>query len=148
MPLLNTENQCCSLWVFTFDTYSLTVSIIATISLTTAQIIPEYGFSLTRIFWSVLIRENKRQKIFLFWQILRSTHRYNLIVYTKDRWSILLLRRSPYSVQIQENTDQEKLRIWTLFTQWVPDAYLCPCPATMMELFVQKVEAKSPSLFY
>ena len=108
MPLLNTENQCCSLWVFTFDTYSLTVSIIATISLTTAQIIPEYRFSLTRIFWSVLIRENKRQKNFLFWQILRSTHRYNLIVYTKDRWSILLLRRSPYSVQIQENTDQEK----------------------------------------
>ena len=24
-----------------------------------------------------------------------------------------------YSVQIQENTDQKKLRIWTLFTQWV-----------------------------
>ena len=24
---------------------------------------------------------------------------------------------SPYSVQILENTDQEKLRIWTLFTQ-------------------------------
>ena len=27
------------------------------------------------------------------------------------------LRKSPYSVQIQENTDK-KLRIWTLFTQW------------------------------
>ena len=25
---------------------------------------------------------------------------------------------SPYSVRIQENTDQKKLRIWTLFTQW------------------------------
>ena len=24
----------------------------------------------------------------------------------------------PYSVQIQQNTDQEKLRIWTLFMQW------------------------------
>ena len=24
---------------------------------------------------------------------------------------------SPYSVRIQENTDQKKLRIWTLFTQ-------------------------------
>ena len=28
--------------------------------------------------------------------------------------------KSPYSVRIQENTDQKKLRIWTLFTQW-PD---------------------------
>ena len=26
------------------------------------------------------------------------------------------LRISPYSVQMQENTDQKKLRIWTLFT--------------------------------
>ena len=29
-----------------------------------------------------------------------------------------LLRKTPYSVRIQENTDQKKLRIWTLFTQW------------------------------
>ena len=28
-----------------------------------------------------------------------------------------LLRKSLYSVQIQENADQKKLRIWTLFTQ-------------------------------
>ena len=28
-----------------------------------------------------------------------------------------LLRKSPYSVLMQENTDQKKLRIWTLFTQ-------------------------------
>ena len=27
------------------------------------------------------------------------------------------LRKSPYSVQMQENTDQKKLRIWTLFTE-------------------------------
>ena len=26
-----------------------------------------------------------------------------------------LLRKSPYLVRIQENTDQKKLRIWTLF---------------------------------
>ena len=25
---------------------------------------------------------------------------------------------SPYSVRMRENTDQKKLRIWTLFTQW------------------------------
>ena len=29
-----------------------------------------------------------------------------------------ILRISPYSVQMRKNTDQEKLRIWTLFTQW------------------------------
>ena len=28
-----------------------------------------------------------------------------------------LLRKSPYLVQIQENADNKKLRIWTLFTQ-------------------------------
>ena len=29
-----------------------------------------------------------------------------------------LLRKSSYSLQTQENTDQKKLRIWTLFMQW------------------------------
>ena len=29
-----------------------------------------------------------------------------------------LIRKSPYSAWIQENTDQKKLRIWTLSTQW------------------------------
>ena len=29
-----------------------------------------------------------------------------------------LLRKSPYSVQIQRNTDQKWLRIWTLFAQY------------------------------
>ena len=29
-----------------------------------------------------------------------------------------LRSKSPYSVRVRENTDQEKLRIWTLFTQW------------------------------
>ena len=28
-----------------------------------------------------------------------------------------LLRKSPYSVRTQENTDQKKLRIWIIFTQ-------------------------------
>ena len=31
--------------------------------------------------------------------------------------SVQILRISPYSVRTRENTDQEKLRIWTLFTQ-------------------------------
>ena len=29
-----------------------------------------------------------------------------------------LRSKSSYSVQIRENTDQKKLRVWTLFTQW------------------------------
>ena len=29
-----------------------------------------------------------------------------------------LRSKSPYSVRIQENMDQQKLRIWTHFTQW------------------------------
>ena len=32
-----------------------------------------------------------------------------------------LVRIFPYSLRMRENTDQKKLRIWTLFTQW--DAY-------------------------
>ena len=28
------------------------------------------------------------------------------------------IRRDTYSVWMQENTDQKKLRIWTIFTQW------------------------------
>ena len=31
-----------------------------------------------------------------------------------------LLRKSPYSVRIKENTDQNELRIWTLFTLCQP----------------------------
>ena len=34
---------------------------------------------------------------------------------TEGYW---ILRVSPYSVRMWENTDQKKLRIWTLFTQW------------------------------
>ena len=30
-----------------------------------------------------------------------------------------LLRKSPYSIRIQKNMDQEKLRIWTLLTQFI-----------------------------
>ena len=33
--------------------------------------------------------------------------------------SVQIRRKSPYSVRMQENTVQRKLRIWTLFTQWL-----------------------------
>ena len=34
-------------------------------------------------------------------------------------FELKLRSKSPYSVRIWENTDQKKLRIWTLFTQCV-----------------------------
>ena len=40
-------------------------------------------------------------------------------------------RRFPYSVRIQENTDQKKLSIWTLFTQWL--FFLTICADTEFE---------------
>ena len=36
-----------------------------------------------------------------------------------------ILRKSPYSVRIQENADQKKFRIWTLSRS---DMYVCGCP--------------------
>ena len=34
-----------------------------------------------------------------------------------------LLGKSPYLIRIQENTNQKKLRIWTLVTQWFRYSY-------------------------
>ena len=34
-------------------------------------------------------------------------------------WKVNLLPKSPYSVRMRENTDQKKLCIWTLFTQFM-----------------------------
>ena len=35
-----------------------------------------------------------------------------------------ILRISPYSVQMRENTDRKLLRIWTLFSQWIKATYI------------------------
>ena len=52
-----------------------------------------------------------------------------------------LVRIFLYSVRMQENTDQKKLRIWTLFTQWkVPILYfLLP---SMLDMFLYADNAK------
>ena len=43
-----------------------------------------------------------------------------LCIFPHSDWSISPIRNiSPYSIRMRENTDQKKLRIWTLFTQWV-----------------------------
>ena len=54
--------------------------------------------------------------------------------------SVQILRKSTYSVRIQENTDQKKLRIWTLFTQCtenlsvtLPLSFRCNSPVGMQE---------------
>ena len=39
--------------------------------------------------------------------------------------------RSPYSVQIWENMDQEKLRVWTLFTQCIATKLQTVCLLTL-----------------
>ena len=55
-----------------------------------------------------------------------------LIFYRNTAWKVykygvFLVRIFLYSVQIQETTDQKKLRVWTFFTQWnaVRRSYLC-----------------------
>ena len=37
-------------------------------------------------------------------------------VWKVSKYEVFLLCKCPYSVRIRENTDQKKLRIWTLFT--------------------------------
>ena len=44
---------------------------------------------------------------------------------------IFLVRNFPYSVQMRENTDQKKLRMWTIFTQ---------CTLSKVVLFSYRIE--------
>ena len=56
-----------------------------------------------------------------------NTHHVKSVQIRSIFWSVLsriwteygdLIRKSQYLVRIQGNTDQKKLRIFTLFTQW------------------------------
>ena len=56
-----------------------------------------------------------------------NTHHVKSVPIPNIFWSVLsriwieygdLIRKSQYLVRIQGNTDQKKLRIFTLFTQW------------------------------
>ena len=60
-----------------------------------------------------------------------------------------ILRISPYSVRMQENTDQKKLRIWTLFTQWLflillPLLKILLSTLHMLELLIFRSSLNSP----
>ena len=53
-----------------------------------------------------------------------------------EKWpntEVFLVRNFPYSVQIWENTDQKKLRIWTLFTWCVTKSKLMITVKTLEE---------------
>ena len=56
----------------------------------------------------------------LLWHSLHekcpNTELFLVRIFPHSDW---ILRISPYSVQMLENTDQKKLCIWTLFTQWL-----------------------------
>ena len=66
----------------------------------------------------------------------------NLEVTTYSRLKFSLVRIFPYSVQIWENTDQKKLRIWTLFTQWY--CHLNVAKLFFEEKFSDKSRSKTP----
>ena len=61
---------------------------------------------------------------------------------------------SPYSVQVQENTDQKKLLIWTLFTQCAGLTLLCikwvhrdPSTIFLVITFTQQIPESSDSMY-
>ena len=65
-------------------------------------------------------------KIFLRWEkfklLIPSNFKLEFQIYTLlkncPNTEFFLAHIFPYSVQIPENTDQEKLHIWTFFAQW------------------------------
>ena len=64
-----------------------------------------------------------------------------------------ILRISPYSVRIRANTDQKKLRIWTLFKQWpllgVIYGYLFDVGScTGVAFIIIKIKVGAPSQFH
>ena len=55
-------------------------------------------------------------RLFIF-QWMQVWLKNNTTAWKMSKYGVFLQSKSPYSVRIQENTDQKKLRIWTLFTQ-------------------------------
>ena len=47
-----------------------------------------------------------------------------------------ILRTSPYSARTWENTDQKKLRIWTLFTQWLHGRAIWLIRSWLLKMYV------------
>ena len=51
-----------------------------------------------------------------------------------------LLSKSPYSVQIKQNMDQKKLRIWKLFTKWRLDNFKSFLKTSVILAFFETIE--------
>ena len=71
--------------------------------------------------------ENFKHSLLFYWKTLLNSFSLLERKWTLSEWYTLcekclnmeffLVRIFPYSVQMRENTDQKKLRLWTLFTQ-------------------------------
>ena len=61
-------------------------------------------------------------------------------VFSGRYFPVFGLNTSPYSVRIQEKTDKKKLRIWTLFKQWMTDLSK-PFECLPRELITAKLNA-------
>ena len=77
-----------------------------------------------QVIWNIFTNIDHNPTSFLFLSILK--HCVKSVQIRSLFWSVFpcirteyedLRSKSPYSVQMRENTDQKKLRIWTLFTQ-------------------------------
>ena len=78
-----------------------------------------------QVIWNIFTNIDHNPTSFLFLSILK--HCVKSVQIRSLFWSVFpcirteyedLLSKSRYSVQMRENTDQKKLRVWTLFTQW------------------------------
>ena len=69
----------------------------------------------------ILISKYIHRKMFASLQIFLTNHCVKSIQFRsfQQNTEFFLVRIFLYSVRIQENTDQKKLRIWTIFTQWI-----------------------------
>ena len=69
---------------------------------------------------------------------------HSLLIANPYTWNPSIQSISPYSTRMQENTDQEKLRIWTLFTQ---QAYLGHYQTSIMKRIIQKSNFQKTNIF-
>ena len=88
---------------------------------------------LEECFWNYIKKikfrecQHFRNAVFQYFSIANNSYSVKSIHIWRFFWSVFsriwieygdLLHKPPYSVRMRENTDQKKLRIWTLFTQW------------------------------
>ena len=91
--------------------------------------LPRMGISLKNVFPGILARSSKLWMAICNHESLKNEAFWHTTGINKS-WAgsvcekcpnteFFLVRISPYSVRMSENTDQKKLHIWTLFKQWL-----------------------------